>query len=96
MQQILCMHRITLLYSESVALSVTKGLFAWVLAVQPKSGLSLVYLKKELFKFSLTASIMVPCMSCHLFQDITYKSFAFCSTSSNLLSFRASEGCAMI
>ena len=67
------MHRITLLYSESVALNVTKGLFAWVLAVQPKSGLSLVYLKKELFKFSLPASVMVPCMSCHLFQDITNK-----------------------
>ena len=46
------MHRITLLYSESVALNVAKGLFAWVLAAQPKSGLSLVYLKKELFKFS--------------------------------------------
>ena len=36
------------------------------LAVQPKSGLSLVYLKKELFKFRLPASVMVPCMSCHL------------------------------
>ena len=48
------------MYSESVALNVsnTKGLFAWVLAVQPERGLSLVYLKKELFKFSLTASIM--------------------------------------
>ena len=58
MQQILCtaaMHA-TLLYSESVALKChyTKGLFAW----ETKMGLSLVYLKKELFKFSLTASIM--------------------------------------
>ena len=33
------------------------AVFAWVLAVEPKSGLSLVYLKKELFKFSLTTSI---------------------------------------
>ena len=66
----------------SIEYLYTKGLFAWVLAVQPKSGLSLVYLKKELFKFTLTASIMALCMSSHSFQDITYKSFAVCSASS--------------
>ena len=78
---------------NSIECLYTKGLFAWVLAVQPKSGLSLVYLKKELFKFSLTASIMASCMLSHLFQDITYKSFAVYSASSYLPSFRASEGC---
>ena len=86
MQQILCtaaMHaqnNIIVLRVSSIECLYTKGLFAWVLgqlSVQPESGLSLVYLKKELFKFSLTASIMASCMSCHLFQDITDKSFAF-------------------
>ena len=69
MQQILCtaacMHRITFLYSESVALNVSiqRGCLHgyWLYKV--------VYLKKELFKFCLTATIMVSCKSCHLFHE---------------------------
>ena len=46
MQQILCivvMHAQTNIIVGSIECPCTKGLFAWVLAAQPKSGLSLDY-----------------------------------------------------